>query len=278
LEELDFLTELFSFFTNFDASVSRQTCRWWNDLLSKDTLILNQLEKNDQLIDSQLSSKNLQILGLFGYLDLLTWYRTVNFPLKYYSSLRRTSLLLFNLPSSKKREAKDLTLRDCIIVSSNAARRGHLKLLKWFRDNKFEYGREICWDAVEGGHLKVVKWLRKLGLQILNAKERNGYHHEVFFVLDDKCCHEAAKHGHIHILAWFHEVFAKANYKGIWNWPLCISAASRNKLETLLFLRETGLSLGYGICAISKNYPRIQEYIHSFSEEETGCTCSRTLA
>jgi hypothetical protein len=44
--ELDFLLELFSFFTSVTSENGGQVCRWWSDLLSKDSLILAQVSKN----------------------------------------------------------------------------------------------------------------------------------------------------------------------------------------------------------------------------------------
>jgi hypothetical protein len=46
LEELDTLCELFSFFTSVTVDNSRSTCRWWNDLLSKDKQAIRYTSKN----------------------------------------------------------------------------------------------------------------------------------------------------------------------------------------------------------------------------------------
>jgi hypothetical protein len=47
LTELDFLTDLFSFFTSITAKYSRRVCRWWNDLLSKDSQTCRHLLLNN---------------------------------------------------------------------------------------------------------------------------------------------------------------------------------------------------------------------------------------
>jgi hypothetical protein len=47
LEELDSLCELFSFFTPITTNYGRPTCRWWNDLLTKDEQVLNKIANNN---------------------------------------------------------------------------------------------------------------------------------------------------------------------------------------------------------------------------------------
>jgi hypothetical protein len=76
LSELDFLTELFSFFTEFDSSVSRQASKWWNDLLSKDSLTIKQLKRNNVNFGVEAIGKKdnkLNQSSQLGYLKLLEW-------------------------------------------------------------------------------------------------------------------------------------------------------------------------------------------------------------
>jgi hypothetical protein len=40
---------------------------------------------------------------------------------------------------------------------------GHLEVLKWLRENGYEWDSEICSGAAKNGHLEVLKWLRKNG-------------------------------------------------------------------------------------------------------------------
>jgi hypothetical protein len=58
LTELDTLCELFSFFTEITVNDARSTCRWWNDLLSKDKQTLNHTCANNSSTEAFLKFEN----------------------------------------------------------------------------------------------------------------------------------------------------------------------------------------------------------------------------
>ena len=49
------------------------------------------------------------------------------------------------------------------LTCSRAARGGHLEVLKWARENGCSWNEETCANAVEDGHLEVLKWARENG-------------------------------------------------------------------------------------------------------------------
>ena len=76
-------------------------------------------------------------------------------------------------------------------VCTEAARGGHLKMLKWARANGCNWNSCTCRDAASGGHLEVLKWARANGC---------GW--------NDETCYMAAAKGHFEILKW-------ARYNGL---------------------------------------------------------------
>ena len=69
-----------------------------------------------------------------------------------------------------------------------AARGGHLKVLKWARDNGCPWDEWTCNNAAWGGHLKVLKWLIEKGCP-----------------WDEWTCNNAARGGHLEVLKWARE-------------------------------------------------------------------------
>ena len=65
------------------------------------------------------------------------------------------------------------------------ARRGHLEVLKWARQNGFPWGSSTCYKAALGGHLEVLKWAR--------AKD---------CPWSTLTCVKAASGGHLAVLRW----------------------------------------------------------------------------
>jgi hypothetical protein len=137
LSELDFLTDLFSFFTKLDSSVSRQTCKWWNDLLSKDGLITKYIENNifsfniinDDDILYSISGLGGEAASL-SYLEILKWCReSKRFP------------------------------RICSIAAAHKK----LRILKWTKSEGYCWNSDTCFQAAKFGHLTILKWLIKYG-------------------------------------------------------------------------------------------------------------------
>jgi hypothetical protein len=123
---LDEIFDLFSFFTTFDLGVSRQVCRWWNDLLTKDHVTLKQIKKNTSF---EYDLSNINRSFELGYLNLIKWAGYI----------------------------WDSYAYDC------TARGGHLKILKWARVRGCEWDSWTCVGASRGGHLKILKWVRSKG-------------------------------------------------------------------------------------------------------------------
>jgi len=48
--------------------------------------------------------------------------------------------------------------RECINVAAN---RGHLRLLKWFKEIGCTFSRKVVKEANRGGYLEVVEWLQE---------------------------------------------------------------------------------------------------------------------
>ena len=68
----------------------------------------------------------------------------------------------------------------------NAGRGGHFDILKWlYHENRFEMDKHICTCAALHGNLDILKWA------ILHGCE-----------MDEKTCEMAAFKGHLHILKW----------------------------------------------------------------------------
>ena len=45
----------------------------------------------------------------------------------------------------------------------NAAKGGHLEVLKWARENDCPWNEWTCENAAKGGHLEILKWARENG-------------------------------------------------------------------------------------------------------------------
>ena len=70
-------------------------------------------------------------------------------------------------------------------VCTEAARDGHLEVLRWARARGCGWDEETCAAAAKGGHLEVLKWLREHGCP-WNAST----------------CARAAEGGHMEVLRW----------------------------------------------------------------------------
>ena len=73
-------------------------------------------------------------------------------------------------------------------VCTCAAEGGHLKVLRWARENGCPWDESTCYSAAEGGHLEVLKWARENGCPG-----------------DELTCACAAKGGHLEVLKWARE-------------------------------------------------------------------------
>jgi hypothetical protein len=108
-------------------------------------------------------------------------------------------------------------------ISHFAARREHLDILIWARQNKYPWDEATCSYAARSGHLEILQWARKNEcpldrytcsmamasplailqpwgghLDILIWARQNGY------PWDESTCSSAAG-GHLHIIEWAHQ-------------------------------------------------------------------------
>jgi hypothetical protein len=147
------------------------------------------------------------LMALTGNLPALKWART---PAQYGHELVN---------------AEDpLSINSCILplpwsfnTCMNAARGGHLHILKWARAQNCPWDSETCAAAAEGGHLKVLMWLHKQNCP-----------------WDERTCADAASEGHLMVLKWLHEQQCP------WNDNACSAAVESGHLEVLQWLHEHG--------------------------------------
>jgi hypothetical protein len=132
-------------------------CKWWNDLLSKDSLITNQIEKNS-LLQEDYSKK--EMASYLGYLELIKWslfhVSLQNNPYYGVGALATSGNQLKILKWIKINSGKIFQEFYCI-----AAGNGNLKILKWLKIINVPFGwisKHVYTSAVYKGHLNVLKW------------------------------------------------------------------------------------------------------------------------
>ena len=102
-------------------------------------------------------------------------------------------------------------------LCEDAARGGHLEVLKWARANDCPWDEWTCAEAAENGHLEVLQWARENGCP-----------------WDDETCSHAAERGHLEILKWARESGCP------WDWRTCAGLAVAGHLDMLKWARENG--------------------------------------
>ena len=102
-------------------------------------------------------------------------------------------------------------------LCEDAARGGHLEVLKWARENGCPWDERTCRGAAQGGQLEALKWARENGCP-----------------WDEKTCYYAAYGGQIEMLKWARENDCP------WDVYTCLIAARRGHLEVLQWARENG--------------------------------------
>lgn len=108
---------------------------------------------------------------------------------------------------------------------AEAARRGHLKVLKWARDQGYAWSETVCLRAAQGGHLHVLQLARANGCP-----------------WDETTCDEAAQSGHLAVLQW-----ARANGCPCSDWT-CRHAARRGHSTILQWAVTNGCPWDAGTC------------------------------
>jgi hypothetical protein len=102
-------------------------------------------------------------------------------------------------------------------ICTNAAKGGHLEVLKWAWENGCAWNRDTCAYAAKGGYLEVLKWLREKGCD-----------------WDSDTCIYAASNGYLEVLKWARENGCE------WHSHVCAFAALNGHLEVLKWARENG--------------------------------------
>jgi hypothetical protein len=249
LEKLDSLTDIFSFYTPFDASLSKQTCKWWNGLLSKDNFILQKLTKNTFPLFSKKTevcflpeflsgipypdgfffykSYPRYMAALLGYIQVLEWSETI-----FYGKISNTlwnSVIDFFYSSPKARQS----------FCFNAIPLGYLSVLKWGKNHGYSYAFGSCMIAAEHDQLKILKWLAQNYFEF-NPKNNIDYWQFAGW--------KAAASGSLSILIWLHE-----------------------KAGPEFAIRSP--CWDYSVCERSVNHPHVQSYIHGLPPDERPCNC-----
>ncbi|CAB9529552.1 ankyrin repeat protein [Seminavis robusta] len=98
---------------------------------------------------------------------------------------------------------------------AGAARNGHFELLQWLRENGCPWNGGTCSNAAEGGHLEILKWARENDCP-----------------WSTNTCWAAAENGHLEIVKWAHANGCP------WNYHTCAVAARNGHLEIVKWARE----------------------------------------
>jgi len=157
-------------------------------------------------------------------------------------------------------------------TSQHAAGNGHFVTLQWLRRNECNLdASKCCADAARGGHLNVLKWAKEDGFllyyDVVNIAASKGHLDTVKWAIrngnkmDFSTCQCAALGGHVELVRWFFEhgvgwcsstfnAAASAGHKPTlecclaygcpWSKATCRTAAYYGQLETLQWLRGHG--------------------------------------
>jgi hypothetical protein len=261
LNELDFLTELFSFIDIFDQTVCRQVCRWWNDLLTKDTLICNQINSNE---DSMVKDSDSMMVSSAdqGYFELVKWLRKNGRKWDEYVCSYATK------PSSFKilkwfRDTKIHGTNICPWDSTTSlitAGDGSVAMLKWLRKNDCEWDSDGWRVAANKGNLKVLKWLHgekiyfswNSNLQESQSKNLESLSDDeeesVNRIWNSRLCNWAALEGQLDVLIWLRDKTVHGGGICPLDTETCSGAARSGNLDLMKWLRDKNIHGENGIC------------------------------
>ena len=154
----------------------------------------------------------------------------------FYCSVMKNLELLKNL--------LHFNFRHSIYVSYGAAFNGDLEVLKWARENGYNWDSWTCCSAAQNGHLEVLKWARENGCDWNSSTcawaAENGHLEILKWARENGCnwnsstCSNAAENGHLEVLKWARENGCK------WDSNTCSWAAQNGHLEVLKWARENG--------------------------------------
>jgi hypothetical protein len=128
-------------------------------------------------------------------------------------------------------------------VCMYAARGGHLKVLRWARENGCPWDHLTCAYAAGRGHLEILQWARGNGCS-----------------WNEWTCGFAASNGHLEVLKWLR----REKDPCPWNEWTCAHAAKGGHLKVLRWARENGCPWDEHKCiAVAKN-DEIRKWIEVF--------------
>lgn len=105
-----------------------------------------------------------RIAGKHGHLDILIWVDTKKPLLKYDGTLSRLAAIGGCLHILKWLKLKGVHINhNNVPLTTPAANRGDLPMLKWLRQNDCSWNIYTTIGAVKGGHLEVLEWAIKNG-------------------------------------------------------------------------------------------------------------------
>ncbi len=131
---------------------------------------------------------------------------------------------------------------------SNAARHGHLHVIKWFYD-KYPYITKynlIIYNAAEFNHLKTVKWLYSVGARI---------DHDKYYITS-----KPARYGHLETIQWLHSKGAKLESHAI------TLAAMNGHLETVQWIHSQGIDIPKHAIQYASEYGHIKTVIWLYNK------------
>ena len=103
-------------------------------------------------------------------------------------------------------------------LCTEAARKGHLEVLRWAHQNGCPWDGRTCARAAEGGHLEVLQWAHENGCP-----------------WDSCTCTNAASKGHLEVLQWAYLNGCPCNFQEI-----CREAAHRGHEAVLPWALKQG--------------------------------------
>lgn len=107
-------------------------------------------------------------------------------------------------------------------VTDAAARNGDLVILKWLRAKGLRCGSAECYIAAEAGDLELLKWLFDTGCEV-----------------DSLVASIAGRHGHLHVLRWLYE----KGFDRMWVDDASLSALAGGHMHVLEWALTTSVPL-----------------------------------
>ena len=121
-----------------------------------------------------------------GHLNILKWCRKNKCTVSWNITTRNEAIFTDNFKILNL-ECNDICPPRNNNTCTEASKNGHLKILKWARNNGCSWDKNTCSEAAKNGYLKILKWARNNGCY-----------------WDKHTCNEAAKNGHLNVLKWAH--------------------------------------------------------------------------